>query len=362
MEYIPVMVAEHEIPFIVAAYQHGIRDFDEEKAFEAMVKMQTTPWADNLGGGRAGNRDLEVYQRLGYVPHGGGMSSNTMEYAYDDFCVAQMAKALGNEDLCGQFMKRAENWRNLIDTDIGFARPRDENGNWVAPYEPLKRVEGWTEGNAWQYTWFVPHDPVALIEAVGKETFVRNLNDGFEKSEPLRYNAPLEQYWDYPVCHGNQPAMQVSYLFNYAGMPWLTQKWNRSIQDRYYGYGVGDAYLGDEDQGQMSAWFVMSALGLFQTDGGCRVDPIYEIASPRFEKVTLHLNGDYYAGGAFVIEARNALRTHAYVQSATLNGQPLEKWLFPAKALQAGGKLVVEMGPEPNKDWAAGEAHLPPAP
>ena len=362
MEYIPVMVAEHEIPFIVAAYQQGIRDFDEEKALEAMVKMQTTPWADDLGGGQAGNKDLEVYRKLGYVPHGGGMSSNTMEYAYDDFCVAQMAKALGKEDLYTQFMKRAANWRNLIDAAIGFARPKDENGNWIEPYEPLKKVEGWTEGNAWQYTWFVPHNPVGLIDIMGEEVFVRNLNDGFEKSEPLRYNAPLEQYWDYPVCHGNQPAMQVSYLFNYAGKPWLTQKWNRSIQDRYYGYGVGDAYLGDEDQGQMSGWFVMSALGLFQTDGGCRVDPIYEIASPRFEKVTLHLNEDYYPGGTFVIETRNASRTNAYVQSATLNGQPLEQWWFPAKALHEGGKLVVEMGPEPNTNWAGGEAPLPPSP
>ena len=359
MEYIPVMVAEHEIPFIVAAYQLGIRDFDAEKAFEAMVKMQTAPWEDDLGGGQAGNKDLDVYLRLGYVPHGGGNSSNTMEYAYDDYCVAQMAKALGKQDAYDQFMARAQNWKNLIDPDIGFARPKDAEGNWIEPYEPLQRVEGWTEGNAWQYTWFVPHDPTALIERIGQDRFVANLNEGFEKSEPLRYNAPLEQYWDYPVCHGNQPAMQVSYLFNYAGRPWLTQHWNRSIQERYYGHGVEDAYLGDEDQGQMSGWFIMSAIGLFQTDGGCRVDPIYEIASPRFEKVTIHLNPDYYPGKTFVIEAHNASRENAYVQSAKLNGETLNRWWFPAKALQQGGILELEMGPEPNKEWARTQPAVP---
>lgn len=359
MEYIPVMVAEHEIPFIVAAYQHGIRDFDADKAFKAMLKMQTAPWVRDIGGGQAGNKDLEVYLKHGYVPDKMGKASNTMEYAYDDWCVAQMAKALGREEEHAAFMKRAQNWKNVIDPGIGYARLKDTEGNWVEPFDVFK-AKGFVEGNAWQYTWFVPHDVPALIDVIGLDRFVKNLNDGFESSEPLRYNAPLEQYWDYPVCHGNQPAMQVSCLFSYAGKPWLTQKWNRSIQDRYYGFGTGDAYLGDEDQGQMSGWFVMNAIGLFQTDGGCRVDPIYEIVSPRFDKVTIHLNPGYYPGGTFVIEARNASRANVFIQSAKLNGEPLDRWWFPAKTLQQGGRLVVEMGPEPNTDWAAGRGKVPP--
>jgi predicted alpha-1,2-mannosidase len=351
MEYIPVMVAEHEIPFIVGAYQMGIRDFDAEKAFEAMVKMQTEEWVPEIGGGQVGNKDLKPYLEYGYVPEGQGRASNTFEYAYDDWTVAQMAKALGKEEQYQEFMKRSRYWRNLIDPEVGFARSKNADGTWVEPFEIMQRNEGFTEGNAWQYTWFVPHTPEDLIEMIGQERFVKELDTGFRNSEPLRYNAPLEQYWDFPVCHGNQPAMQVSSLFNYAERPWLTQKWNRSIQDRYYGFGVGDAYLGDEDQGQMSGWFVMSAMGLFQTDGGCSVEPMYEIGSPRFDKVTIQLNPAYYPGKTFTIETRNNGRENVYVQSATLNGEPLNDWRFPASVVTGGGSLVLEMGPEPNENW-----------
>ena len=138
---------------------------------------------------------------------------------------------------------------------------------------------------------------------------------------------------------GNQQSMHFAFLFNWVGQPWLTQQWSRAITDRYYGHGLANAYLGDEDQGQMSAWFVMAALGLFQTDGGCRVDPIYEIGSPRFPKVTIRLHPDYYPGGTFTIIAKNASRRNMYVQSATLNGKPLNQWWIKAKDLQAGGTL-----------------------
>jgi predicted alpha-1,2-mannosidase len=352
MEYIPVMVAEHEIPFIVGAYQMGIRDFEEQKAFEAMLKMQTEEWVDDVGGGQVGNKDLMPYLEYGFVPEGQGRASNTFEYAYDDWCVAQMAKALGKEDEYQTFMKRSTYWRNLIDPQIGFARSKNADGTWVEPFEIMQFNEGFTEGNAWQYTWFVPHTPVELIELIGQDRFVNELEKGFQNSEPLRYNAPLEQYWDFPVCHGNQPAMQVSWLFNFANQPWLTQQWNRSIQDRFYGFGVGDAYLGDEDQGQMSGWFVMSAIGLFQTDGGCGVEPMYEIGSPRFDKVSIQLNPDYYPGKTFTMETRNNARGNVYVQSATLNGEPLNDWRFPASVVTGGGNLVLEMGPEPNRNWA----------
>jgi putative alpha-1,2-mannosidase len=151
--------------------------------------------------------------------------------------------------------------------------------------------------------------------------------------------------------------MHFAFLFNWVGQPWLTQRWSRAITDRYYGTGLANAYLGDEDQGQMSAWFVMVALGLFQTDGGCRVEPIYEIGSPLYEKTVIHLGGRYGRGNSFTIEARGASRKNKYVQRAVLNGRPLDTFWFPARELLKGGKLVLEMGAEPNKEW--GVAELP---
>lgn len=150
---------------------------------------------------------------------------------------------------------------------------------------------------------------------------------------------------------GNQQSMHFSYLFNWAGKPWLTQKWTRAILERYYGYGLANAYLGDEDQGQMSAWFVMASIGLFQKDGGCRVDPIYEIGSPIFEKIKIKLGNRYGRGDEFIIRAMNASRINKYVQSAELNGVQLDDFKFPAYELSKGGELILEMGPFPNMNW-----------
>ena len=164
-----------------------------------------------------------------------------------------------------------------------------------------------------------------------------------------------DQYWDYPVVHGNQQSMHFAYLFNWAGKPWLTQKWSRSILERYYGHGISNAYLGDEDQGQMSGWFIMAAIGLFQTDGGSRSEPIYEIGSPLFEKVEIDLGKQYGRGEKFTILAHNASRENKYVQSATLNGRTLNVFYFPASELLKGGELVLQMGPSPNPNWGTGK-------
>jgi putative alpha-1,2-mannosidase len=150
---------------------------------------------------------------------------------------------------------------------------------------------------------------------------------------------------------GNQQAMHFAFLFNWLKRPWLTQRWSRAVLDRYYGVGVANAYLGDEDQGQMSGWFIMAALGLFQMDGGCRVNPIYEIASPLYPRAVIELGQRYGRGKRFVIEARGASRRNRYVQKATLNGQPLSTFWFPAEKLLQGGRLVLEMGDTPNRVW-----------
>ena len=352
MEYIPVMVAEHEIPLIVGAYQMGIRDYDVEKAFEAVKKMQTTP-AREVGGGFAGNRDLVSYLNYKYVPYDLGRFSNSLEYAFDDWTVSQFAKSLGKEADYETFSERGNYWRNVIDTATGYARMKDSKGNWLADFDPYKSGANhhYVEGNAWQPTFFVPQDVPALAEIIGKDKFIERLDWGFTESDKTRFNGKNDQYWNYPVIQGNQQSMHFAYLFNWVGKPWLTQKWSRAIMNRYYGFGISNAYLGDEDQGQMSAWFIMSALGLFQTDGGCRAEPIYEIGSPIFEKVTIDLGEQFGRGKTFTIEAKNSSRLNKYVQSAKLNGNVLTDFKFPANELLKGGKLELEMGAEPNQNW-----------
>ena len=355
MKYIPVMVAEHEIPLIVSAWQMGIRDFDSEKALKAMIKMQTTP-AQPVATGFAGNRDLIYYLTYNYVPSDMGRFSNTLEYSYDDWAVGQFAKALNKEKEHKIFSERGSWWRNAVNPENGYAHLRESSGKFVDDFDPFRSGANrqYVEGNAWQLSYFVPQDFPGLIEIMGQKSFVERLDWGFTASEPWRYNAPNDQYWDYPVVQGNQQSMHFAFLFNWADHPWLTQKWSRSIMEKYYGYGLANAYLGDEDQGQMSAWFVMAAIGLFQIDGGCRTEPIYEIASPLYEKCVIDLGGRYGRGDKFTIEARGASKANKYVQSAILNGKKLEHFWFPASELLKGGSLILEMGPEPNKNWGLG--------
>jgi predicted alpha-1,2-mannosidase len=352
MEYIPVMVAEHEVPLIVGAYQMGIRGYDVEKAYKAVHKMQTTP-AESIGGGRAGNEDLVTYLKHQYVPYDEGRFSNSLEYSFDDYTVAQFAKALNKTADYKTFDDRANWWKNVIDPKTGFARMKDAKGNWLAEFDPFKSGANhhYVEGNAWQLTFFVPQDVPGLARTIGEKVFVKRLSWGFQESVKWRYNGPNDQYWDYPVVQGNQQSMHFAFLFNWVKKPWLTQKWSRSVVDRYYGHEVSNAYLGDEDQGQMSAWFVMTTLGLFQTDGGTRVDPIYEIGSPMFKKSVIDLGKQFGRGETFTIEAKNTSRKNVYVQSATLNGTPLKTFWFKSSELLKGGSLVLEMGPKPNKQW-----------
>ena len=217
MKYIPVMVAEHEIPLIVSAWQTGIRDFDAEKAFEAVRKMQTTP-GRKVAGGYAGNRDLAAYLAHKYVPADKGRFSNTLEYAFDDWTVAQFAKALGKETDYKVFSERVSWWKNAINPENGYAHLRNSDGRWTENFDPFHSGANhqYVEGNAWQLTFFVPQDIPALTAHIGKERFIERLEWGFEASEPWRYNAPNDQYWDYPVVQGNQQSMHFAFLFNHA--------------------------------------------------------------------------------------------------------------------------------------------------
>ncbi len=353
MEYFRVMIGQPEIPLIVSAYQMGIRDFDAAKMFKAMEHQQTALMEKHPGGGEVGNESYKFYLEKGYVPLNKDYQSyvsNTLEYAYQDWCVAQYAKALDVDSTYQVFMKRSENWRNIFDSESGFVRPRNQDGSWLKDFSPY-HAPGFCESNSWQYTWYVPQNMPGLVETMGQKRFIQVLNQGMEASEKVNFNALGDNFLKYPINHGNESNMQSCYLFNWAGAPWLTQKWARAIQERYYGTDPRNAYPGDEDQGQMSSWYVMSTIGLFQMDGGCRVDPVYEIGSPLFEKVEIDLGERFGRGEKFTIEAKHASRQNKYVQSAKLNGKKLNDFKFSASELLKGGKLELEMGPKPNKRW-----------
>lgn len=357
LEYSSIMVASHQIPLMVNAWQKGIRGFDAEKAYKAMKEIQMNPGQPHECGGYVGNRNLKVYKEMGFVPANEGPVSNTLEYAYDDWCVAQMAKSLGKMADYKYFMQRSQNYRNVFDPSSGYIRPKYAGGPWLEDFSYDKGAGGqgqnfgygskdYVEANAWQFSWFAPHDLKGLIGLMGEEEFNSRLERGFENSRP---NFTTEF-----VNHGNQPNMEAGWLFNYSGKPWLTQYWVREILDGFYGTGPADGYHGDEDQGQMGSWYVLSAMGLFEMDGGASFDPVYEISGPLFEKITIQLDPKYYKGGVFVIEARNSSKINRYIQSATLNGKTLNKFWFRHADLVHGGKLSLVMGPEPNKKWAAG--------
>lgn len=371
IEYSGIMVASHQNSLIANAYHKGIRNYDVNKAYEAMVKIQSEPGRFHDGGGYVGNRHLKSYMDYGYVTDESGPVSSTLAYAYDDWTVGQMAKALGKENDFKHFTKRAFNYKNVFDKNVGYMRRKHENGDWVENFQVYGDVAwlgpGYVEGNAWQYTFFVPHDVSGLIDLIGKEKFNDRLQKGFETSAPHNFNSEhlgdnsLAGMGVLPINHGNQPNMQAAYLFNHSGRPWLTQFWANEIMDKYYGTDPIGGWKGDEDQGQMGAWYAMSAMGLFQMDGGAALDPIYEIGSPQMKKVAIALDPKYYPGGKFTIEAKNASDENIYIQSARLNGKPLNKTWFYHKELIDGGSLVLKMGSKPNKKWGVGPGAIPPS-
>jgi predicted alpha-1,2-mannosidase len=358
LRYSGIMVAEHEIALLVSAWQKGIRNFDGEEAFAAIKHMQTTPgkaYYQDVHSGRwmdgwVGMEQLLPYRDLGYVPMEDGQVSLTLEYAYDDWCAAKMAKALGKTADYHYFSKRAQNYRNVWDPSAGYFRPKHRDGSWVEGFAPSDR-KGFIEGTAWQYAFWVPHDLKGLIELMGKDELVRRLNRGFDDSRP--------DFAHGYVNVGNQPNMQAPWLFNYAGAPWLTQKWTREVME--HSYSVEPAgYTGDEDQGQMGSYFALMAMGLFEMDGGCSQNPIYEIGSPLFDRIVIHLDPKYYPGRQFVIETKNNSPKNIYIQSATLNGKPLNKpWIYHSAAVH-GARLVLTMGPEPNRNWGSALEAAPP--
>ncbi len=362
--YTYVMTGASSTPFIVSAYMKGIKDFDVEMAYEGLKKNHMPGGIMSKAGyehGTSVGGGLEDYIKLGYAPypftrkirayHMDG-AGQTLEYAYQDWTLAQLAQELGKSEDYDYFLERSLNYQNLYDKQSGFMRPRDRRGDWKRNFDPYEYANGFVESNAAQATWFVPHDYDGLSKLMGgRDSLVIRLNAAFEKASLLGFTSgkshdaeTQRELSRIPINYGNQVSMQTAFIFNVVGAPHLTQKWSRAIVDSIYTkVSPNDGYNGDEDQGQMGALAVLMKIGLFQLDGGTTSDPVYQIGSPIFDKVEIDLNPDYYEGGKFVIETINNSKENIYIKSMTLNGQPLDRYYLKHSEIINGGHLVLEM-------------------
>ena len=331
-----MMIGYHAVPVIVDAYFKGIEKFDIELAYQACVASAN----DN-------SRQINDYMVLGYVPvdahHENWSVSKTLEYAYDDWCIAQFAKALGNTQDYNDFLKRSENWRNVYDAQSSFMRPKLKNGKFVKDFVPKAYSPYFCESNAWQYFWSVQHNIEGLTELVGgKELFDKKLDSMFtlnplpEDKLPIFSTGMIGQY-----AHGNEPSHHVAYLYNYIEKPWKTQKLVRDILETQY-KNEPNGHCGNEDCGQMSSWYIFSALGFYPVNPA---QGIYAFGSPIMDSATIHLEN----GKTFSMEALNNSSENKYIQFITLNGELITRNYITHKDIVEGGALVFEMGPLPNK-------------
>ena len=337
--YTSEMVGDHAVSAITDAYFKGIRGFDVDEAYRLMRKNATElPESHELYIDGRGRRGLDSYMKYGYIPledhlsdafHSNEQVSRTLEYAYDDALVGDMAAALGHEEDAALFHKRALNYRNVIDRETGFARGRHKDGSWESPFDPTKPATYITEGLPYQYTFFVPQDVPGLMEWVGgRESFIVKLDELFARG---LYN------------HGNEPSHHIAYLYDNADAAWKTQQHVRELMETQYSDDSG-GLAGNDDAGQMSAWFVMSALGFYSVNPGT---PEYEIGVPLYDEAAIHLDN----GKTFRIRAVGTSAGRNYIGSATLNGVPLHSYLLKHTEIVAGGELVFEMSAKPNKEW-----------
>jgi predicted alpha-1,2-mannosidase len=329
--YSGCMDGDPGISVILDAYAKGIRRFDIEKAYAAC--RQTA-----AGTGTKTNRpDNDFYLEKGYVP---GQVSWTLDNAYYDWCVGRFAEYLGKNEDAKLFRLRARNYQNIYDSGVGFMRAKDRSGQKLEWHGETAFGQGCTESNPLQQSWFVPHDIYGLIDLMGKDRFAATLEDMFEKT-------PATFGWNPFYNHSNEPVHHIPYLFVYAGRPWLTQKWVRRILEQAYHAGV-NGICGNDDVGQMSAWYILSALGFYPV---CPGDNVYVLGGPLFGKAVIHLDSKWHKGTSFTIVAHGNSSANCYIQSARLNGKPLETaWITHAQ-ITSGGTLEFVMGPRPNFKW-----------
>jgi predicted alpha-1,2-mannosidase len=336
------MIGNHAIPVIADAYLKGIRGFDAEKALEAMRKSAEQ---ERYG--------LRWYRELGYVPaeKEAESVSKTLEYAYDDWCIAQMARSMGRRDVYEVYARRAQSYKNVFDPESGFFRAKN-NAAWHRPFDPFEVNFNYTEANAWQYRFAAPQDVGGLMRLLGgKDAFAAQLDSLFlaRPNTTGRDQADLTGLIGQYV-QGNEPSHHMAYLYNYAGQPWKTQRRVRQIMDELYGPGPADL-SGNEDCGQMSAWLVFSALGFYPVNPAAGE---YVIGTPWFEEATIRLDQDKI----FRVSAPGVSAQNCYIRSARLNGRPWNKSWFLHDSLAAGGELVFEMSDRPGT-WGTAEADCP---
>ncbi len=333
--YRSIMMGTHADAVIADAYIKGIRDFDMEMAFEAMLKN-----ANEKGNrGFSGRVGIDYFNEIGYVPTGvfgyyGEPVARTLEFSYDDYCIAQMALALGKDEYHDEYMERSKRYINVLDKETGLVRGKKTNGEWLEPFD--KSISVWAQGTDHDtevyyknHTLLVPHDVPGLAEFMG----------GDDKLE-----AYLDDFFDKDMYYvGDEFSMHAPYMYNFIGTPWKTQKVVRDMLFKYFFNDVG-GLPGNDDCGQVSSWYVFGAIGFYPA---CPGDPVYQLCSPVLDKASINV-GD---GKTFTIIANNNSRENAYIQSATLNGKPYARCTLDHTDLMNGGELVFEMGAEPNKNW-----------
>jgi predicted alpha-1,2-mannosidase len=323
-------------------------------------------------GTNASGGGMKYYVQRGYVPEdipGKGMHKDgaamTLEHAYEDWCLSQMAQAMGKANDAAWLAQRSLNYTNLWDASVKWMRPRSLDGSWLNPFAPIGKpgeftAKGFCEASAAIYAHFVPQDMEVLIALFGgKDKYAAALNRQFESVAPTHFVAPHGQHAAAWVDYDNEPSTAMAHLFNFAGAPWLTQKWVREVQQQTYGDVTSfGGYCGDEDQGQLASVSALMAIGLFDVRGGAEINPDYQITSPIFDKVTIRLNRKYFRGNYFVITTKSNSITNCYIQSVKLDGKPWNQFWFPHTNLVNGGRLEIKLGPQPSR-WAA-ESQLPP--
>lgn len=334
------MIGYHAVPVIADAYMKGIRGFDADKALAAMTaSAEYGPY----GG-------LEHYMKLGYVPidREPEAASKTVEYAFDDWTIARMAEKMGKKDIAANYYKRAQNYRNVFDRETGFIRARKSTGEFRTPFNPVQSNYGsdYTEGSAWQYSWYMPHDNAGLISMLGGDAaMVAKIDQVFDAKVEDNAYAHMEDIAGLigHYAHGNEPSHHVAYLYNFAGAPWCTQERLGHIMATQY-HNRPDGLSGNDDLGQMSAWFAFTALGFYPVAPGSNE---YVIGRPFLERAQLKLPN----GKRFTVRAEGLSEANRYVGRVTLNGKPLARSYLEHKDIGAGGELVFTMQATPNKEW-----------
>ncbi len=352
------MTGLHVMQFIADCYIKGIRNYDAEKVFEA---MKSTSMRDTTGFSMRYFTGLKNYKKYGYIPADLEMEAvaRTLDYAYNDWGVAQMAKMLKKTDDYNFFIKRAGSYKNIFDTSTGFMRGKKVDGSWSSPFDPYStshRRDNYCEGNAWQWTFSVPHDAAGLAKLFGgNEKMSKKLDSYFTASSQLTGDIPSTDISGFigQYAHGNEPGHHNIYLYSYLGQPWKTQKYVNQVLNTLYD-NTPEGICGNEDTGQMSAWYVFSALGIYPARPG---DGNYIIASPLFKKVTISLPN----GKKLIIKTTKQSDQDIYIQSVTFNGDPYHKVFFEHKDLMEGGEIIFEMGTEANQFWGTSESDWPPS-